>query len=91
MKRGCVTLFGDGVTEMRTIRRNFKFRYRSPEHWLAFWREYYGPTVTAFAALDGAGQAALVEDLLDVAHRANTDDGTMVVPAEYLEVVAIRA
>ena len=85
-------LFGDGITEIRTTRRDFNFRYRSPEHWLSFWREYYGPTVAAFAALDALGQTALARDLLDVARRANiANDGTLVVPAEYLEVVAIHA
>jgi len=85
-------LFGDGIRELQTTRRNFVFRYRSAEHWLAFWREYYGPTVAAFAALDTAGQAALVRDLLNVVAEHNlANDGTMVVPAEYLEVVAIRA
>jgi SAM-dependent methyltransferase len=85
-------LFGDGVAELRATRRDFVFRYRSPEHWLDFWRAYYGPTVTAFAALDADGQAALARDLLDVVARHNqADDGTMVVPGEYLEVVATRA
>jgi hypothetical protein len=73
-------------------RRNFVFRYRSPEHWLAFWREYYGPTVAAFAALDTAGQDALAGDLLAVVAEHNrATDGSMSVPAEYLEVIAIRA
>jgi SAM-dependent methyltransferase len=85
-------LFGDGIAELRTTRRDFIFRYRSPEHWLSFWREFYGPTVATFAALDADGQRALANDLLEVAHRANVaNDGTMAVPAEYLEVVAIRA
>jgi SAM-dependent methyltransferase len=85
-------LFGDGVAELRATRRYFNFRYPSPEDWLAFFRDYYGPTVSAFAALDAAGQAALASDLLEaVAHHNRADDGTMVVPGEYLEVVAIRA
>jgi SAM-dependent methyltransferase len=85
-------LFGSGISEMRTTRRHFVFRYRSPEHWLAFWREYYGPTVAAFAALDAAGQDALARDLLAViAEHNRATDGSMSVPAEYLEVVAIRA
>ncbi len=85
-------LFGDGISELKTTRRDFVFRYRSAEHWLTFWREYYGPTATAFAALDAEGQAALANDLIEVVERHNrATDGTMAVPAEYLEVVAIRA
>jgi hypothetical protein len=85
-------LFGDGILELKTTRRDFVFRYPSPEYWLAFWRDFYGPTVAAFAALDAEGQAALATDLLDVIDAHNrAGDGTMVVPAEYLEVVALRA
>jgi SAM-dependent methyltransferase len=85
-------LLGSGIRELRMTRRHFVFRYRSPEHWLAFWREYYGPTVAAFAALDTAGQDALAGDLLAViAEHNRATDGTMSVPSEYLEVIAIRA
>jgi SAM-dependent methyltransferase len=85
-------LFGDGVADLRATRRHFVFRYRSPEHWLEFWRAYYGPTIAAFGNLDAAGQAALAGDLLEVVARHNrATDGTMVVPGEYLEVVATRA
>lgn len=84
-------LFGDQITMMRATRRDYVFRYRSPEHWLEFWREYYGPTVAAFGALDAAGQDALAHDLLEVVASFNrAEDGTMVVPAEYLEVVVTR-
>jgi SAM-dependent methyltransferase len=85
-------LFGSGISSLQVTRRQFVFRYRSPEHWLEFFRTYYGPTYMAFAALDAAGQAALASDLLDVAITHNrAGDGTLVVPAEYLEVVATRA
>ena len=39
-------------------RRDFVFRYRSPEHWLDAFRSYYGPIHKAFASLDRAGQGA---------------------------------
>jgi SAM-dependent methyltransferase len=85
-------LLGHGISDLQVTRREFVFRYHSPEHWLEFWRAYYGPTVAAFGALDDACQAALARDLLDVARAHNrTSDGTMAVPAEYLEVVATRA
>ena len=44
-----------------------------------------------FAALDAARGDALARDLLELLHRCNrTDDGTLVVPSEYLEVVITR-
>jgi len=45
----------------------------------------------AFAALDGTGQAALARDLVDAVQRYNrSTDDTLVVPADYLEAVAIK-
>jgi hypothetical protein len=44
-----------------------------------------------FAALDEAGQAALTADLMALVATLNrADDGTMVVPSEYLEVVITK-
>lgn len=84
-------LFGDGVSSLALERRRFVFRYRSPEHWLEFFRTHYGPTRKAFEALDPAGQAALESDVLDLLIRFNhADDTTLVVPSEYVEVVATR-
>src|SRR5207244_12600760 len=83
-------LFGDQVASLRSPRRAFVFRYRSPEHWLEYFRTYFGPTIRAFAALDAAGQAALARDLLDLARRFNrSEDRTLVMSGEYLEVVAV--
>ena len=69
----------------------FAFRQRSPRAWIDYFRTYYGPTLKAFASLDEAGQEALIADLEALIARHNlATDGTMVVPAEYLEVVAVR-
>ena len=46
----------------------------------------------AFQALDANGQAAYAAELRAlVAHLNRSDDGTMAVPSDYLEVVAVRA
>jgi SAM-dependent methyltransferase len=84
-------LFGDGVVSLTTTRRVFVFRARSADHWIATFRDYYGPVNKAFAAQDAAGQAALAADLDDLLHRHNqATDGTIAVPADYLEVIATR-
>jgi hypothetical protein len=45
----------------------------------------------AFAALDAGGQKRLHDDLIALIGSLNkADDGTMVVPGEYLEVVIVR-
>lgn len=85
-------LFGDGIAQMTTTRRFFTFRYRSAEHMIHTFRTYYGPLLKAFAALDETGQAALNRDLTELLQRFNqAGSDALVVPSEYLEVVATRA
>jgi SAM-dependent methyltransferase len=84
-------LFGDGITSLQITPRSFLFRYRSAQHWLDFFRAYLGPIRTAFEVLDAARQEQLARDLIDLMHRFNrSGDETLVVPNDYLEVVAIR-
>jgi len=81
-------LFGGRIASLQAPRRHYMFRYRSPRHWLDTFRTYYGPMHKAFAALDSGKQESLAEDLLGLAQRCNSaTDGSMVVPAEYLEAV----
>jgi SAM-dependent methyltransferase len=85
-------LFGTNTRTIDVQRRDFVFRYRSADDWLDAFRNYYGPTHKAFAALDGEGQLAFEHDLLALAHEHNTSpNGALRVPSEYLEVVAIKA
>lgn len=84
-------LFGEATVEIRSEKRHYTFRYRSPNAYLDYWRRYYGPTMKAFEAVGESGRAALEADLLELVARFNqADDGTMVVPSEYLETVAVR-
>lgn len=84
--------FGPEAAEIATTPRTFVFRYRSPEHWLDVFRNVYGPLLKAFGALDADGQAALAQDILALIDRCNrAEDGTAVIPAEYLEIVVHRA
>ncbi len=47
----CAALFGTRAAAMRCERRQFNFRYRSAAHFVQVFRDYYGPTQKAFAAL----------------------------------------
>jgi ubiquinone/menaquinone biosynthesis C-methylase UbiE len=81
-------LFGPHASSIKSARRDFAFRYRSPDHWLEVFKTYYGPVLKTFAALAPDAQAALERDLrtlIDAFNRAG--DGAMVVPSEYLEIV----
>jgi SAM-dependent methyltransferase len=83
-----VELFGSRAADIRCDRRMFNFRYASPQHWLQVFRTYYGPTLKAFAALDADGQARLAAEITALLERSNRGGpASLVVPAEYLEVV----
>jgi ubiquinone/menaquinone biosynthesis C-methylase UbiE len=85
------SLFGDRVTIERAERRLTDFRYGSADDWLDFFRTYFGPMVKAFEQLDGDRRDAFAADLKDLAAQYNrADDGTLVIPAEYLEVVVTK-
>jgi SAM-dependent methyltransferase len=84
-------LFGEGVSSLHTTRRSYVFRYLSPGHFIEFFRTYYGPMNKAFESLDETAQDALAQDLEELLHRWNgSGDETVVVPSDYLEIVAIR-
>jgi hypothetical protein len=82
----------EGVTRLRLTRRVAVLHYPySVPDLVEFYRQFFGPTQNAFAALDAGGQAALRRDLEGLWARNNTaTDGTTRVEAEYLEVSCIR-
>lgn len=84
--------FSPSVRSTMINDRVFVFRYRSPEHFVEFFRTYYGPVHKAFLALDPAAQAALASDIHALINKFNTAaDGSMRVPSTYAEIVMIRA
>ena len=78
-------------TDVSVERKHFTFRYRSAPHWFETFRDFYGPTFKAWGALGDAGKASFQEQLVALAEGANrAGSGSLVVPSEYLEVVAIK-
>jgi SAM-dependent methyltransferase len=85
-------LFGEGVSELRVERRKSRQAFRSADHYLEFFRAYFGPVKTAFERVGADGEAALEADLRTVLAEANTaGDRALVMEPEYLQVVATRA
>lgn len=81
-------LFGDRIATLETVRKNFVFRYRTPQHWLDTFRTYYGPVQKAFNAVGATREEALAADLIRLVQQFNrAGDGAMVLPSEYLEIV----
>jgi hypothetical protein len=79
------------AASIKAEKRHFAFRYRSPEHFLEIFKSDYGPILKAFAALDEANQRGLRDDLLALIGSMNrAEDGTMVVPSEYLKVGGVK-
>ena len=83
-----VALFGPRAQGIQVQHKHFNFRYRSAAHFVQVFRDYYGPTHKAFAALEAAGAQSLdraMTALLDELNVAGPD--ALVVPSEYLEIV----
>lgn len=84
-------LFGAQAAQIHCQQRVFNFRYLSPAHFVQVFRDYYGPTHKAFAALDAAGQHALERDLTALIDAMNTaGTASLVVPSHYLEAVITK-
>lgn len=85
-------LFGAGVSDLSVERRRTRQTFRSADHWLEFFRTYFGPTKVAFERVGPEGEAALEADLRGFLAEANTaGDRALVLEPEYLRVVATRA
>jgi ubiquinone/menaquinone biosynthesis C-methylase UbiE len=85
-------LFADSIASLETEERTFTFRFESAEEFVDFFRTWYGPTLKAFAALEGNARAALEADLVALARRSDRlggGSGAIAIPASYIEAVAV--
>jgi SAM-dependent methyltransferase len=84
---------GHGASELTLTRRQYTFTYPfPPSEVVEFFRQYYGPTNVAFASLDENKARSLREELESLWSSHNRGGAELtVVPAEYLEVIAVRA
>ena len=82
-------LFGDGIAWLEVEERTFTWRFRSAEEFVAFFKRWYGPTLKAFAALEGDAHDALERDLVELARRYDRlGAGAIAIPSTYTEAVA---
>jgi hypothetical protein len=85
-------LFGDGISTLRIERRPARQAFRSADHYLEFFRAYFGPTKTAFEKVGPDGERALEADLRTLLAEMNTaGERALVLEPEYLQVIATRA
>ena len=89
---GVRELLGDGVSEIRFERRLSRQPFRSADHYIDFFRTYFGPTQMAYERVGPEGEQALTDDLRAFLDAANTaGDRALVLEAEYLQLIATRA
>jgi len=84
---------GAGTSTFRVTRRQMVLAFPfEPERTVELFRDWYGPIVRAFAALDEGRQRAYFQDLVRLWTEHNTAGPTETrVESEYLEVVATRS
>jgi ubiquinone/menaquinone biosynthesis C-methylase UbiE len=83
-------IFGDGISSLEVRDQTFTFRFPSAEDFVAFFRTWYGPTLKAFSALEGAARDELEADLVALARRqGRIRADSIAIPATYTEAVAI--
>ena len=90
-EEGVTELLGDSVSSLRARKRVFTWRFPDAAAMVQMFRELYGPTVRAFAAVGEDGADALERDLLAVVEQCAEPRGNAIaIPATYLEVVAVK-
>jgi SAM-dependent methyltransferase len=76
---------------VETAKKRVALRARTPMDWVDKLRASYSPVLKTFALLDSAGQKTLRGELLELVQRFNrARDSTMLVDAEYLEIIVRR-
>lgn len=80
--------FGEQAREISFTRKNFNFRYASPQTFVDFFRTYYGPVHKAFLAVGDDGAGALQGEILETISSFDvSEEGMMMVPSEYAEII----
>lgn len=84
-------LFESRARIVSAKKKEFVFRYRTPEHFVQIFRDFYGPTFTAFRALSPENARELETELIGLIARSHRfGSPALAVPGEYLEVVLER-
>jgi SAM-dependent methyltransferase len=85
-------LFGEGISALRAERIKSRQPFFSADHYIDFFRTYFGPIKSAYEKVGPEGEEALTADLRAMLSEANTaGDKGLVLEPEYLQVVATRA
>jgi ubiquinone/menaquinone biosynthesis C-methylase UbiE len=84
-------LFGDEISDLKLEQRRSRQTYFSPDHYIEFFRSYFGPIQAAFEAVGPDGEEALAADLRGWLEGANVAGGrACVIEPGYLQVIATK-
>ena len=84
-------LFGDAATDLRTRRLKSRQAFRSADHYLDFFRSYFGPIKSAYEKVGPEGEQALTADLKGLLEKLSVgDERALVLEPEYLQVIATK-
>lgn len=84
--------FGDQSSLISFTLKEFNFRYRSAEHFVDYFRTFYGPMQKAFDVLGSEGQLKLRNDIIELVEEYNVaEDGSVKIPSEYAQIVISKA
>jgi len=84
-------LFGGATSSIHIAERSALFRYRDSGHWIEVFRTYFGPIIRVLETLDEKRRGEFLTELDDTLNRFNrSGDDTLVVSADYLEVVMTK-
>ena len=90
-ERGLRSLFGRHMRDLMVSPRTFVFRARSPEHFLELMQIYRVSALSARRPSDHVDDDAALRALTRTVGRLKPgEDGSMIVPSNYLEVVASK-
>jgi ubiquinone/menaquinone biosynthesis C-methylase UbiE len=84
-------LFGSATSLMNVKKRSALFRYRDNAHWIDVFKTWFGPIMRVLETLDEQSRSEFLRELDDTLSRFNVSgDDTLMVSADYLEVVIVK-
>jgi ubiquinone/menaquinone biosynthesis C-methylase UbiE len=90
-EEGVRSLLGDRVALLRATPRSVVYRFRSVEAYVDTLRTSFGPVVQRMESLTADQRKGLIRDLVEALGNFNqSGDETLMLPFDYLEIVATR-
>ena len=84
-------LFSDFTSSMAVSKRSALFRFRNNQHWIDVFSTWFGPIMRVRENLDEKRRTKFLTELSGILDRFNqSDDDTLLVGADYLEVVIVK-